>query len=922
MGKQILFARLLSVAISANCSLLSLSAQVNVLTNRYNQSRTAANLNETTLTPANVNTTTFGKLGTYAVDGVIYAQPLYVQGLTINGVTHNVLFVGTMHDVMYAFDADKIGSSPLWTLDFRSATVAPAPIHIGANPSSDASVADTFGILGTPVIDLPNNRMFFVTHTLESRVEHFRLRSVNILTGALNASTDITASVPAVGSLTAQTFVPAMYGQRPALELVSGQVWVGLGSRPTGDYLKPWQGWLLTYNANTLAQSGVFVSSRTSGNSFWQSGSGPAVDASGNVFYLTANGGTYTAGYDLPQSLLQFNFSSGLNLANWYTPDSLAGSDNNTENYTYLDEYDLDLSCNGPVLIPGTDLVTFGSKTGDVFVLNTGNLGKLMANDPQLVQFFHVGAPIDVVVSDSDRIVGMAYWQQGNGGTLYVWPGQDALHAYSLNTATSAFTNTYAGTFKLPGQPSTALAISANGSTNGILWAPVMNVKSEANVVGYPGILHAYNAANPSIELWNSNQMASDNMGTLAKFVPPVVVNGKVYIANSASLSNYSAGSVTVYGLKVQPQTISFPPIAAHTAGTPATLNATASSGLAVSYASLTAAVCTVAGSEALTLTPGECTIVASQAGNSTFAPAAPVSQSFSVTALTAITAIAVTPNSGEGKAQAFAAAYFDPNGASGLVAAYLLFNTSIKPSAGCYAEYYAVSGLLFLKNDAGTGYATPSTGAALGSATTLANSQCSVSAAGAAYSVSGDTAILTLPITFSGYAPTNSYLYAAEKNGTNTGWVQKGTWGSTLPPAVVSVSPDTGTGATQAFATTISDPNGGSNVSSVFLLANTSLTKANGCYVEYYSFANLLYLKDNTGTVISAGVTPGSTATVSNSQCTLAGTGSSYNVSGNTATLTVNLTFKETAAVNLYVYATDKNGTSVGWVTSGSWTP
>jgi len=553
------------------------NGQVNVLTNRYNQSRTSANLNETTLTTSNVNTTTFGALGTYAVDGVIFAQPLYAQGVMVNGVSHNVLYVATMHDVLYAFDADNIGSLPLWVLDFRnlSQSVLPAPINVGEGDGTNASLGDTFGILGTPVIDLPNNRMFFVTHTLESGTQCFRLREVDIRTGALLNSTLITGTVPAVGSAPSVSLYPPNYGQRPAIEYADGQVWVALGSRPTGDYLTPWYGWIMTYNPDTLAQTSVFATSRTTGNSIWESGSGPVVDSNGYVYYLTANGGAYDGVTEFPESLLKFSYDSSLSLSDWYTPDNANGVDD----YLTLNKYDLDLSVNGPILIPGTDLVTFGSKTADVYLLHTGDLGELTPFDTQLAQFFHVGAATNYMETESDRIVGMAFWPSSSGGTLYVWPGLDALHAFALNTSTSTFTESYAGTFDLPGQPATALSVSANGNTSGsgILWAPVMNISFEANTVGRAGILHAYDAENPGTELWNSNMVASDAMGTLAKFVPPMVANGKVYIANSAAVGNYGNGSVTVYGLKSNLSS-HVPPIAGLTSPTTSTTYGSGSS--------------------------------------------------------------------------------------------------------------------------------------------------------------------------------------------------------------------------------------------------------------------------------------------------------------------------------------------------------
>jgi hypothetical protein len=283
---------------------------------------------------------------------------------------------------------------------------------------------------------------------------------------------------------------------------------------------------------------------------------------------------------------------------------------------------------------------------------------------------------------------------------------------------------------------------------------------------------------------------------------------------------------------------------------------------------------------------------------------------------------VSIAPNMGGNSSQVFTATYGDTGAATGLNAVYLLFNNTVSKAHGCYVQYYPPTGLLFLEDDAGTGYVTPATGVALGSATTLSNSQCSVSAASTTYAVSGNNAILTVPITFISNPATNIYMFASEKAGTNSGWVQEGTWGGLAVPSVTSVSPNSGTGATQAFTATISDTNGAQDLNAVFLLANGSISKANSCYVQYYPTLNLLYLLDNTGNVLSAGIAPGSAVTVSNSQCTLSGAGSSYTVSGTAAALTVNLAFIETKAVNLYVFASDGNGTNTGWVTAGTWTP
>lgn len=516
-------------------------AQVNVLMNRYDPGRTAANLNETILNTSNVVAGKFGKLGSYPVDGVIYAQPLYVAGLIVKGAKHNVLFIATMHNVVYAFDADQVGSAPLWKLDLRAQGYTPWKV-------SQPVVTSTYGIFSTPVIDLEKNRLFLVAHSEDSSgVVHFTLFSLNIQTGAINASHAVTVSVPAVGAAAGVSLSPASnYAQRPALALADGELWVAFGSRPPGDNYTPWYGFITTYNPSTLAQTSVFATSRSNGNSVWQSGGGPAVDASDQVYFTTANGGAYDGVYEFPDTLLKLKYGTEITVSNWYTPDYPGHHDN----YVFMNDYDLDLSVCGPMLIPNTDLVALGSKTADVFVLHKGNLGHLTHNDPQLADFFHVGTVEVPFENDRNRIVGLAYWQQANGGYLYAWPGLDTLHSYSLNPSTSTFTAVAAGTLTLAGEPSAALSVSANGTTagSGILWASHVNSTTQENFVGEPGLLHAYDAQTLK-ELWNSDQVSSDYMGTLAKYVPPVVVNGKVYVANSATLANPSAGSVTVFGL-------------------------------------------------------------------------------------------------------------------------------------------------------------------------------------------------------------------------------------------------------------------------------------------------------------------------------------------------------------------------------------
>jgi len=288
--------------------------------------------------------------------------------------------------------------------------------------------------------------------------------------------------------------------------------------------------------------------------------------------------------------------------------------------------------------------------------------------------------------------------------------------------------------------------------------------------------------------------------------------------------------------------------------------------------------------------------------------------------AAAAPTVVSLTPNAGSASTQTFNVVVSDTNGAAHLNAFYVLFNTSVTAAHGCYVLYEPLAGVLYLKSDDGTTNSAPLTPGGTGS---VSNSQCTLSAAGSSYATNGNTATLGLAIAFSGNPLINIYVYAADKNGKNSGFVQEGTWGASAgPPSAISVTPSSGTGSSQIFSAVYSDPNGAANLSGLAILVNTQIAAAHSCYVTYNPHLNLLYLTNDTDTGLSAGVTPGSTASVSNSQCTLAGTGSSYHTVGNTATLTVALTFTGTTAQNVYLHATEMNGSASGWVEEGTWTP
>ena len=502
----------------------SSESAVNVLTNHYDNNRTSANLSETTLSPATVNAASFAKLWSYAVDGAIFAQHLYVQGVTVSGQSSakNVLYVATMHDVLYAFDADN-PTGPLWTHDYRATGVTPGTPYGASNWTGDA-----VGIIGTPVIDAPNFKLYLVTATIENSAYVQRLHVVDIRSGI-----DLGAVVIS-GTSNGQTFDPKLHSERPGLALADGQVWLAFGSTLPGDF-NPWHGWVMTYDATSLAQTGIFVTTGTgAGAGIWQSGAAPAVDSSGNVYYLTGNAssGSYDGVNNFQESLLQFNYNGGLTLNSWYT----------SQNWQFLDQNDQDLSASGPTLIPGSGLVVFGQKYDLLTLLNTSKLGGLTAKDAQAVQEFQFDA-----TPTEDRIINLAYWQRPTNSLMFAWPEVSALTAYTYNGST--FTQAQKNLQVLKGEPGAGTSLSANGTTvgSGIVWA-VHHTGTGANMgaggdVGTPAVVEAYNADNITTMLWSSTMNPlRDNLGSAGRFVMPVVANGKLYSATTGN-------TVQVYGL-------------------------------------------------------------------------------------------------------------------------------------------------------------------------------------------------------------------------------------------------------------------------------------------------------------------------------------------------------------------------------------
>ncbi len=483
--------------------------------------RTGQNLNETVLNTANVNENQFGKLFSYQVDGQVYAQPLYVANVNIPGQGfHNVVYVATEHDSVYALDADGNLRTPLWQASF----IDPAA-GITTVPSADVGtplINPEIGITGTPVIDPASGTLYVVAKTKESGNYVQRLHALDIATGAekFGGPVVIQASVPGTGvgndGNGHVVFDPLRHLQRPGLLLLNGVVYIAFGSN--ADIL-PYHGWVMGYDAQALRQVAVFNTTPDgSKGSIWQSGAGLAADDNGHIFAMTANGtfDAETGGIDFGESFLKLSTNGGgLTVADFFTPFD----------HRLLDLQDFDLGSGGPLILPEqttspTHLVVGAGKGGSIYLVDRDGMGQFHAgSNSNIVQF------LSQVVGPVFGLYGSpAYWWNN----LY-WLGvADVLKVFRLSNGLLSSTPISRSTtaFAYPGATP---AISANALTNGILW-----VLENAGAA----VLHAYDAADVSQELYNSNQAgARDILAPAVKFSVPTVANGKVYVGTQDQLT-------------------------------------------------------------------------------------------------------------------------------------------------------------------------------------------------------------------------------------------------------------------------------------------------------------------------------------------------------------------------------------------------
>ena len=486
------------------------AAQVNVLTQHNDNARTGANLRETVLSPATVNKAHFGMLFKRVLDDQLYTQPLVVTQVPVSAGMRDVVYVTTVNNSVYAFDAnDATATTPIWHVNFG----LPANLH--SAPFGCLDMNGQMGIVGTPVIDRTRGVLYVVALTRTGTVFTQRLHALDLATGA-----DLPES-PVV--IKADQFDALLQNQRPALLISNGTVYVGYASHCDKG---PYHGFLMAYDAGSLAQVAVFNTSPTGSEaSIWQSGQGPAADADGNVYVVTGNG-SWDGIRNFSESFLKL--SPTLALRDWFTPT----------NHLQLDAKDADLNSSGATLIPGTHLVVGGGKEGVLYSLDTRHLGHV--GDEQAVQHFK---------ATSSHMHSLVYWSSAKqGALLYVWGQRDKARVYRIDGERLAEAPVMTRDVANQGHPGAMLSLSANGHRDGILWAAI-HATGDSWYESRPGILHAYDADDIQHELWNSLEVpARDDCGEFSKMAAPTIANGKVYLA-SFGTENVGTGQFCVYGI-------------------------------------------------------------------------------------------------------------------------------------------------------------------------------------------------------------------------------------------------------------------------------------------------------------------------------------------------------------------------------------
>jgi hypothetical protein len=496
-----------------------LTAQVTVPMSQYDYGRTGANLQEWILKPSNVDAAHFGKLFSRSVDDSVYALPLIVPNLDISGQRRNVLFVATMNNTVYAFDADDPARvEPYWSTNLGT----PAPGDSWIGPVHH-------GILGTPFIDVPTGTLYVVTMHRKDKESNLMVHALDIYKGSPKYNSPQLLSFPFAGAETLTNVKGAL--QRVGLLMLNDVLYIAFANIVPDPNDQHWsqEGFVQSFNARDLSKRlGVFQSTPTGRKGgIWQGGRGIAADAKGNL-YLSTAGGSYDGVTNFGSSALKFA-PGNLKLVDWFTP----------KNHEFLFLQNIDLSAGGVTLIPNSPLMFAGGKEGVIFLINRENMGKLESDTTGPVQRFK--ATNGCGQKDCAQTLGTAFWARKKDGVLYVWDRNDFLNAYDFVNERFVTTASAVGKEKrgMNGGPT----VSANGSdvASGIVWAATTQSTRSGGLA--PGTLRAFRASNIAEELYNSDTNAArDALGSFTKFAPPVVANGKVYVPTQSK-------AVVVYGL-------------------------------------------------------------------------------------------------------------------------------------------------------------------------------------------------------------------------------------------------------------------------------------------------------------------------------------------------------------------------------------
>jgi len=524
-----------------------------VYTYHNDLSRDGVNSQEYALTTANV-TSSFGKLASCAVDGAIYAQPLWVAKVTVSGAKHNIVFVATEHDSLFAFDADSTACTQLWMVSLIDAahggTAGETPLIsitgdalVGMN---SGDIQPEIGVTGTPVIDPATGILYVVSKSVGPAQTLFyqRLHAIDITTGNEETGSPIGIAATVAGTASGGTtvlFSAKQENQRAGLALANGNVYVAWAAHEDSS---PWYGWVMAYqyNGTSFTQIAAFNTTPNEGEGgVWMAGEAPAVDSSGNLYLSTGNGefdanSTSPPNNDYGDTLLQLTSSLGVN--QYFTP-----SDELT-----LYQTDGDFGSGGAAVLadlPAGNTVTHalvcGGKDGSLYVLNRDLLGGM--GDVFAVQKISLGHGIFSTA---------ALWNNN----LFVAPASGALNAYQLSPSTVQFglTSVSAHTYKWPGATP---SVSASAAQNGLVWALDNSsyCTKQSSSCG-PTVLHAYDATDLATELWNSSTNPGDAAGFAVKFTVPTIANGRVYVGTRGNniggvdSATSTPGELEIYGLK------------------------------------------------------------------------------------------------------------------------------------------------------------------------------------------------------------------------------------------------------------------------------------------------------------------------------------------------------------------------------------